>query len=148
MALTAATAFIRLNIVGFLYMLCLFVIVVGKHTLVARVWVVYVAAIAVLAIFQVQEPASVMCAPVALKNLYMFFFHAGIQSDVAMSSSCHRPLSADNLTSFPLQYMSLVYIPPSLHDHVHLPWGDWSYKVKLYCFLPPGQPSTELFGNT
>lgn len=43
--------------------------------------------------------------------------------------------------------MSLVYIPPSLYDHVHLPWSDWSYKVKLYCFLPPGQPSTELFGN-
>jgi hypothetical protein len=42
--------------------------------------------------------------------------------------------------------MSLVYIPPSLHHKVPLPWDSWPYKLKLYCFLPPGQSAYQLFG--
>lgn len=58
--MTAATAFIRLNAVGMVYMLCLAVMVFGTHTLVARLWVVYVIIIALLAIAQVCSECQVL----------------------------------------------------------------------------------------
>lgn len=87
MALTAATAFIRLNIVGLAYMLCLLVIVVGKRSLVARAWVFYVAIIAVLAIVQVRaRNVSYVC--MRQKGRFRV-----VNAGMAISS-CHRPLSA------------------------------------------------------